>query len=251
MKFFIPLALALLISTTLKANSQQEIADNYGRKAYYAFSTIAENKSAVEYLSNMRGIPESETIDVAVQPFLILITAGTKEFSSILRRPEVRAHIEKFLSANNLQRHMIGQAALSAAERAYVNVLVLLEFQKQLLARTDLEVFGRNTVHNLNVAINQAIGLQYQNAQQSLARVVYGNLAQKMRDNFLNLGLEHKTVLTPADQWLNELNGRDKNYAAPVDAKNILAIHAGETFKKVSAQYKRSTFNFCSAVFAI
>lgn len=234
----------LLFNSLSFANTTEDVT----KKAQIIFTTIAQNASTSDYLQQTQNISDNSQLEVDTKTFLALIAKGSNELNSLLKNPDVRSKLGNFIKSNRLNPYMVGYQHLQIAQKNYVSILILLEFQKQLFERSDLDIFGRQTVRNLNLAINEVIQLQHLSAERSFQRVLMGKTTEQMKDNFLKVGLAYKKTLTPSEQWVNEALGLDRNYIPPVTPHTVLNKMANESLRKLNLKL-RSLTSMCLPIF--
>lgn len=235
-----------LFSTTAFGNKELD-------KGLKILNTITTNQSIATYLSNMSKVKESEKVVVSVQEFKALLEDETSYRKLLAIKPELEfvTRLRIFIKANNLNSGMVGAPNLQAAQNVYLNIIFMVELLKMISERSDLHFFGAESIRNLNTAISERVPNLYKLADKYLRYSRYSkDIADKIKFNFVNVGLKYEKFLSPSDQWLNEYMGLDRDHV--VNAQNptaVLKTLIDLATRKTNMNLRKRRQSLCSALF--
>jgi hypothetical protein len=241
------IVLTVLISITAQAGS-----GGLARKKEAVISAIVNRESALTYRRQMANYSASEKIIVSVQDFKEILASQTPYQRAIQKNtePEIIARINQFVTSNDLNTDMVSITYLQSAQNSLMNIIFLVGIQKLIAERPDLEIFGAETIKNLNTAITERIVGLYMMAEQFLKGIrLNSNVVLRMKRNFVEFGLDYQNFLDPSERWLSEYLGLDPINVKKQNPRLILSTLTDISTKKINRALRRSV-GICANLFS-
>lgn len=160
---------------------------------------------------------------ISSQDFIDGLTKHPQLFNLIaLSRETFREDIQRYLTNNKLNQMVPGFFYLKEAKDSFVRAAFALELQLIFAESNNSHHLGAKNLANFSHAIAELVTTFYLNADRNLNRVGFSkNLAIKLRDDYVKEVLSKRVLLTPAEQWINESIGLEKNH---IHQRDILTL---------------------------
>lgn len=213
MRIVLLTAIAVLIQTVQAKSAEDVLTEERNHKGYFTILALAQNKTFDHFQKKFKDVERVEYLEVSTEQFIPLIMRTAPEITTASIKPHFLKKVRAFRASNNLRSTMVGSSYLQSAEDLFVKVGILLEFLNTIEQRKDLSYFGKSTIRNLNSAIVEVARSTYQGAIERTKKTQFSKaLADQMINNFSDIMLSSQVTLSPSEQWINEMEGRDKNY---------------------------------------
>lgn len=252
-KIFLKFLILLFVFPQVsKANSLLQ------KKTSALLDTFISNQSTSFYISlvsegsNDAALRKIDSITISEADFRNIISSPNIYHRMLAIRPEIEIvkKLRRFVNANELKEVTVGYTNLNAAQNILLNIIFLIEFQKMISERTDLSVYGIETIRNLNFVIAERVFELLPSAERYLGVTIFSrNIAKKIKSNFIYVGLDFENFLSPSDQWLNEYMGLDKKHIDTDKPKVILETLTGISTKRLLLKLKQSAGPQCRILF--
>jgi hypothetical protein len=227
-------------------------AEQFTLKTQAMLTTLIEKKDISFYLKRVHKIENHKDLVLLPSHFTDLLSTKLPFQKTIRDQPDsdLVKRLTQFIQSNKLNSEMVSATYLSLSQNAFLNIIFLVEIQKNISERTDLPYFGAESIKNLNIALSDRIQALYNLTESYLTTARFNQpIAEKMKRNFVSIGLDYENFLAPEEQLLNEYYGLDKAQIREKSPIAVLKTLNEIAVRKTQLQLKLSPFT-CSALFS-